>query len=320
MEKRIDYLRLSVTDRCNLNCFYCTPLEKAQFLTHNEVLRYEEMVRIVSAFVTLGVRNVRITGGEPLIKRDIASLIKMLKEIKGLQDLAMTTNGVYLKDMARPLKVAGLDRVNISLDTLKKENYISVTGGDYFEDVWSGIVGALEVGLHPVKLNVVVVKGVNDDEISEFVRLALRYPLHIRFIEFFPTSKRSEEITSRLIKTDEVKKKIVGHFGEMKRAFGIKGNGPAEYYKLRDSKGLIGFISGFSGDFCNRCNRVRVDCGGKVSPCLFSGYICELLPVVRSGGADEELFDCIKEVFEMKTRYNKNTMNGCKIEMSNIGG
>lgn len=321
MGKEVNYLRLSITDRCNLDCIYCNPLEKDRFLSHDEVLRYEEMVRLVNAFVSLGIRKVRITGGEPLIKRNITDLIRMLKEIRGLEELAMTTNGVFLKNIACQLKVAGLDRVNISIDTLQKERYKTITGRDCFDDVWEGIYNALEVGLSPVKLNVVVMKGINDDEVLDFAQLSFRYPLlGVRFIEFFPTAKRSEDLSRYIMKNLEIKERIINHFGQMKRTFEIKGNGPAEYYKLKHSKGFIGFISSYSGNFCNQCNRVRVDCAGRISPCLFSGYIYDLQQVLRNGKNDGELSTIIKNVFEMKSRYSKKAVNVCKVEMSSIGG
>lgn len=322
MEKnrRIDYLRLSITDRCNLKCIYCTPIDKNRFFTRKEVLRYEEMARLVNVFVTLGVRKVRITGGEPLIKRGVTRLIRMLRDIRGLEEISMTTNGVYLKDIAYQLKEAGLDRVNISLDTLKKSRYISITGMDCFEDVWAGIHRALEVGLCPVKLNVVVMKGINDDELLDFVRLTLEYPLIVRFIEFFPTDRLSGELPGYVIRSCELKEKIVDCFGEMRRDLEIRGNGPAVYYRLKESRGPIGFISGFSSDFCNGCNRIRVDCAGRLSPCLFSGYILDLKRVLRSENGKERLPGYIRDVFKMKSLYSKNRMNIDKIEMSNIGG
>jgi len=318
--QRIDYLRLSITDRCNLRCIYCQPVDRNQFFTRNEVLRYEEMARLVNVFVELGVKKVRITGGEPLIKKNVTSLIRMLREIRGLEDISMTTNGVYLKDMAYQLKEAGLDRVNISLDTLRKVKYISITGRDCFEDVWAGIHKALEVGLNPVKLNVVVMKGINDDELLDFVRLTLEYPLIVRFIEFFPTDRLSKELVDYVIRSCEIKEKIVDCFGEMRRDLRIRGNGPAMYYRLKESIGPIGFISGFSSNFCNACNRIRVDCTGRLSPCLFSGYILDFKRVLRSENWRERLPGYIRDVFEMKSLYSKNRMNINKIEMSSIGG
>ncbi|MFH1776488.1 MAG: GTP 3',8-cyclase MoaA [Candidatus Omnitrophota bacterium] len=320
MEKNIDYLRLSVTDRCNLNCLYCNPLEKGQFLTHDQVLRYEEMYRLVKICVRWGIRAVRITGGEPLIKKNITRLIRMLKQIKELKELTMTTNGVYLKDTAGELKAAGIDRINVSIDTLQKEKYKAITGADCFEQVWQGIGETLKAGLAPVKLNVVVLKGINDDEVLDFARLTFKYPLSIRFIEFFPTNRRTEELAHYIIGNLEIKKKLITYFGEMRKAAEIKGRGPAEYYQYKDAKGLIGFINSYSKDFCNQCNRVRIDCAGRVSPCLFSGHIYDLRQALRNGKNDYELGMLINNVFEMKAGYNKKTKNNCKIEMSSIGG
>lgn len=320
MEKKLDYLRLSVTDKCNLDCLYCNPLEKESFLSRDDVLSYEEMVRLVNLFVGLGIKKVRITGGEPLIKRNITGLIMMLKQINGLEELTMTTNGVFLKDMAYQLKAAGLDRINISIDTLKKERFKTITGKDCFDDVWQGICNAIQAGLRPVKLNVVVMEGVNDDEVLDFARLTFEYPLSVRFVEFFPTTKRSEALSRYIIKNAEIKKRIITSFGHMERTFKIKGNGPAEYYQLKDAQGSIGFISSYSRDFCNQCNRVRLDCAGRISPCLFSGHICDLRKILHGENNDDELSRIIRNVFEMKPGFTKHIANGYKVEMSSIGG
>lgn len=320
MKKTVDYLRLSITDRCNLNCLYCTPLQKEEFLNHDDVLRYEEMVRLVRIFVESGIRKVRITGGEPLIKKNVVDLVKMLRSIKDLEEISMTTNGVYLKNIAGDLKEAGLERVNVSLDTLNRKKYNMLTGGDYFEEVFSGIMKALEVGFSPVKLNIVLMKGLNDDEIFDFVRLVFKYPISVRFIEFFQTSKRSGEFVSCTIRNSEVKEKIENSFGKMENFSDIKGNGPAEYYKLKDAKGTVGFISSSSKDFCSECNRVRVDCAGRVSPCLFSGYTFDFKPLLRSTRDDREITSQVNKLLKMKSGYNKRIKNSCGIEMSSIGG
>jgi len=316
----VDYLRLSLTDRCNLNCVYCTPLERSQFFSRDEVLSYEEITKAVSVFVKAGVRKLRLTGGEPLIKKNIAGLIKMLRMIGALEEIAMTTNGVYLKGLASPLKEAGLDRVNISIDTLKKEKFKSITGFDYFDNVWAGIKESLRVGLDPVKLNVILMKGVNDDEILDFVRLTFEQPLVIRFIEYFPANKRSSGLSNALIKTHALKEKIISHFGAIGRIPGVRGNGPAKYYKLKDSKGAIGFISSSSANFCDTCNRVRLDCAGRIRPCLFSGPAYDMKPLLRGIQSDEELLKGIKEVFKMKSRFHKDMSAGHQLEMSGIGG
>jgi len=320
MGEKIDSLRLSVTDRCNLNCIYCTPLKKSKFLSKGEVLRYEEMVKLVYLFVKAGIRKVRITGGEPLIKKDIITLIKMLRGIEGIEDVSMTTNGVYLESLAGQLKEAGLNRVNVSLDTLKRERFKNITGSDSFDDVWNGIKEALNIGLYPVKLNVILMRGINDEEMLDFVRLTFRYPLIVRFIELYPTNERSERLTAYLVTNYEVMEKISNHFGKVQWISGIKGNGPAQYYRLKDAEGTVGFISGFSENFCNGCNRIRVDCAGRISLCLFSGYVSEMREQLRSGEDEEYLLSCIRELLSKKSQYKKNITNRCKIEMSSIGG
>ena len=316
----VNYLRFSLTDRCNLNCVYCTPLQKSQYLSHDEVLNYEEITRVVALFVKAGVRKLRLTGGEPLIKKNIIGLIKMLKIIDGLEEISMTTNGVWLKGLASRLKDAGLDRVNISINTLKKEKFRSITGFDYFDDVWAGINEALEVGLNPVKLNIILMKGLNNDEVLDFARLTFKYPLIIRFIEFFPTNKRSSGLLNTLIETQALKERIISYFGVIRSISGVRGNGPAEYYKFEDSAGAIGFISGSSTNFCDRCNRVRIDCVGKIYPCLFCGPTHDIKPLLRGTHNDEKLLQYIKEMFKTKVRFRKDVSVGYQFEMSNIGG
>ena len=316
----VDYLRLSLTDRCNLNCVYCTSLQKSQFLSRDEVLSYEEIARAVVLFVKAGVRKLRLTGGEPLIKKNITGLIKMLKIIDGLEEISLTTNGVCLKGLASRLKRAGLDRVNISIDTLKKEKFKIITGFDYFDDVWAGIKKSLELGLNPVKLNVILMKGLNDDEVLDFARLTLEYPLIIRFIEFFPTNKRSLRLSDTLIETQILKERIISCFGAIRSISGVKGNGPAEYYKLKNSNGAIGFISSSSADFCDRCNRVRIDCAGRIYLCLFCGPTHDLKPLLRGAQNDGQLLEYIKEVFKIKSKFRKDISARHQLEMSSMGG
>ncbi len=321
MENNIDYLRLSLTDKCNLNCMYCTPLEKNQFLDRNEVLTYEEMTRIVILFAQLGIRKLRLTGGEPLIKRDIIDFVGMLRDTGALEEITMTTNGVYLQDRADKLKRSGLDRINISIDTLKRERFEAITGFDFFDDVWKGVEKALEAGLDPVKLNVVLMKGINDDEIADFAQLTLDRPLIVRFIEFFPTNKRSMKYAGSSLKSDEVKKRITGHFGMLESVSGVKGNGPSDYYKLAGSKGLVGLISSYTENFCNNCNRVRIDCAGRISPCLFSGHTHDMRPILRSGRFDDEaLVRMMRDALKIKSRYRKDKLRNGQLEMSSIGG
>jgi cyclic pyranopterin phosphate synthase len=317
---KIDYLRLSITDRCNLNCIYCTPIERDQFLTHEEVLRYEEMAKIVGFFVKAGVRKVRITGGEPLIKKGIIDLVRLIKEIDGVEELSMTTNGVYLKSYAQQLREAGLNRINVSLDTLKKEKFKFITGLDCFDNVWEGIEEAFRIGFLPLKLNVIPMKGINDDEILDFARLTLKYPVVVRFIEFFPVNRRSDALMSSLIKSDVIKEEITEEWGRMEPVSEMKGNGPARYYQFKSGKGVVGFISGSTTNFCDQCNRIRIDCAGRVSPCLFSGCIYDTRSLIRDNKRDDEIIARVKQIFNVKSQYRKETIDKRKIEMSSIGG
>lgn len=320
-DKKIDYLRLSLTDRCNLNCRYCTPLEKRQFLAREEVLRYEEMVRLLSLFVKIGVRKLRITGGEPLLKKDIAELIEMFKTVEGLAEIAMTTNAVYLEGLAGRLKQAGLDRLNVSIDTLKREKFEYITGYDGFAQVWSGICSAIDAGFHPLKLNVVVMKGINDDEIADFARLTFAYPVIVRFIEFFPVNKRSLRLSECLLTTDKIMEQITARIGALEETGGVSGNGPAEYFKIRGTNGIIGFISSYSRNFCAECTRIRMDCAGRISPCLFSGHTHDARRLLRSGKDDAALLEYLKGAITIKPEYKKyQGKNAHSVEMSSIGG
>ncbi|MFH1593823.1 MAG: GTP 3',8-cyclase MoaA [Candidatus Omnitrophota bacterium] len=317
---RIDYLRLSLTDRCNLDCIYCNPLQRNKFLNRNEVLSYEEMAKAASLFVKAGVRNLRLTGGEPLLKKDIVHLLKMLKGINGLDDISMTTNGILLNRMAGDLKQAGLDRVNISIDTLKRKRFAQITGSDHLEEVLNGIKMAEKVRLDPVKLNVILMKGINDDELPDFIRLAIKHTLIVRFIEFFPTNKRSLRLRGLLINNTDVKERIASGFGKLEKVYGIKGNGPAEYYRLGNSKGLIGFISSASENFCNGCNRIRMDCAGRIRPCLFSDYSHDMKPLLREPNNGEASLKFIREIFKAKSEYRRSNVPDGQLEMSSIGG
>ncbi|MFH2138546.1 MAG: GTP 3',8-cyclase MoaA [Candidatus Omnitrophota bacterium] len=320
IKRPIDYLRLSITDWCNLNCMYCTPLEKDQFLHHDDVLRFEEMTRLVRLFAMQGIRKVRITGGEPLIKRGVADLVRMLKNIGILDEISMTTNGILLKDLVVDLKAAGLDRINISLDTLKKDRFIKICGKDALDEVWRGIKEAIKCGLDPVKLNVIPMKGINDDEIVDFARLTLEYPLSIRFIEFFHTNQRSEKLLKSLVPSQQTKQDIINSLGELEPVNTVWGNGPAKYYKLSKAKGAIGFISGSTSTFCEDCSRIRVDCAGKISPCLFSGHICDARTLLRGDIADDRIQEKIADILKNKSKYSKFTIDDRKIEMSTLGG
>ena len=317
---QIDYLRISITDRCNLNCLYCNPNRRISFLQKEDILSYKEMAKVVELFSVKGISKVRLTGGEPLIRKDIASFIRMLKNIKNIKDISITTNGVLLKYMVKDLKIAGLNRVNISLDTLKADRFKLITRGENYFDVWDGIKKSIEEGLNPVKINVVLLKGINDDEILDFAKLSLEFPLIIRFIELFPVNSRlKESFGSMIINNEDVKQEIIKNFGELESVSNVRGNGPAVYYKIKNSLGNIGFISSFSEDFCDRCNRIRIDSTGRIFPCLFSEPIYDVKKLIRTKAIDE-IFKLIDKITKTKSLYRKRNIKDYKVEMSSIGG
>jgi len=316
----IDYLRLSLTDRCNLNCLYCTPREKASFLKHEDLLRHEELARAAAAFVSCGVKKIRLTGGEPLLRKNIVGLVKMLKAISGLKELAMTTNGVLLAPLAGELRAAGLDRVNVSLNSLNPAAYQRITGAGSLEDAWDGLMAARKAGFSEVKLNMVVMKGVNDAEIPEFARLAMDFPVSVRFIEFFQTSERSAQLRDAYLSSAETRKRIEAVYGPLQEVPPGPTDGPAHVYRRQGARGKLGFISGRSDYFCGACNRVRMDCTGKVYPCLFSPSTHTLKDLLRAGAPDEALADHIKKIFLVKSEYKRDSSTAGHIEMSSLGG
>ncbi|MEA1972789.1 MAG: GTP 3',8-cyclase MoaA [Candidatus Cloacimonadota bacterium] len=322
MEKfiKVDYLRISITDHCNLNCIYCNPLQKNKFLQRKEILSYEEILRIVKIFEKLGISKIRLTGGEPTIRPDLCSFISQLSKTN-INEISMTTNGVELYKLSKKLKNSGLDRLNISLDSLDRKKYEEIAGEDKFDQVWSGIMKSLEVGFTPLKINVVLIKGKNDDEILDFARLTLDYPLHIRFIELFKTNNRLEEQQSKSMKSEEAKKIIEDVYGKLSSTKQVIGNGPSQNFQLKNSKGSIGFISNLSENFCGNCNRLRMDSSGKIAPCLFSGYLYDLKPLLRGNYSDKKIKNFMREIIENKSNYNKYKNSNFEfVEMSSIGG
>ena len=320
----IDYLRISITDRCNLNCLYCKPMEKRTLLAHDDILRYEEMIKIVELFSECGIRKVRITGGEPLIKKNVTSLIKGIKNLPLVDEVAITTNGVLLPKLANGLKSAGLDRINISLDTLKNERYKKITGFNKLEDALLGIKSAKKAGFKDIKLNVVLMKNFNDEELTDFIEFATKENLILRFIELFETNRQIMDFQGKTVSTQEVKKTIEASIGILEKIKNetINGNGPSNYFslKLKNKKVRIGFISNNSSNFCNDCTRLRMNSTGKISPCLFSGFTHDLKKLLRNGKSDSELMDYIKDIVLHKTDYTKQKKSCGDIEMSSIGG
>lgn len=315
----IDYLRISVTDRCNLRCIYCMPACGVDKVPHRRILSYEEIIRIVKISADLGVKKIRLTGGEPLIRKDIVSLVQAISQIKGIEDLSMTTNGILLKQYAKALIEAGLKRINISLDSLKPTRFAEITRGGNLHDVLQAI--ELCQTLEPIKINMVPIKGLNDDEIEDFARLTYDFNYHVRFIEFMPIGSRELWSKDKVLSTDEIKQRV-GFLGNLKPVK-IRKNGPARYYKLEGAKGVIGFISPITHHFCEDCNRLRITSDGKIRPCLFSESELDLKSAMMLGCTDEELERLLRLAVAIKPqRHNIDSLasfDNLK-NMSKIGG
>jgi len=294
-QRQINYLRISVTDRCNLRCVYCMPEGGVKSVPHEEVLTIEEIVEVVAAGVPLGIKKVRLTGGEPLIRRGILDLVRKLRDIPEIDDIALTTNGMLLEKMAGGLKEAGVNRVNISLDTLKPARYQRITRGGNLNQAWRGINAALDKDLQPVKINTVAIRGFNDDELVDLARLTIEKPLHVRFIELMPIGTSGEWAGGRYIPTAEVQELITGALGNLTEEKMVTGNGPAHYGRLPGALGTVGFISAVSNHFCSRCNRLRLTATGQLRPCLFSGRETDIKKALRSGAGREELTQIFRE-------------------------
>lgn len=268
MGRKINYLRISVTDLCNLRCKYCMPEEGLCKKSHKDILRIEEIENIVREGAKLGINKVRITGGEPLVRRGIIELIGKISRIDGINDLAITTNGLLLEKYAKQLKDAGLKRVNISIDSLDKEKYKEITRGGNINDVLKGIEAAIKAKLTPIKLNIVLIGGFNDDEIGDFVNLTRDYEIDVRFIELMPLGEASTWAKSHFIPNTLV----LDRFPELMALCKGDKSSPAEYYKLPNGKGKVGLINPISSHFCSSCNRIRITSDGKIKPCLHSNY------------------------------------------------
>jgi GTP 3',8-cyclase len=286
--RNLNYLRLSVTDLCNLRCCYCMPESGVEKIEHQEILSYEEMLLIIQAAAAEGMSKIRLTGGEPLIRKDIVNFIGDLKKIKGIDDIRITTNGVLLKEKARELLEVGVRRVNISLDTLDRKKFEQITGRDFLPQVMEGIRGALLHGFEKVKINVVVIAGVNDDEMMDIARLIFDYPLDIRFIEFMPLGRMGFWRPDKFISTREMKS-IIKPLGSLVPDAPGLNDGPARVYSIPGAQGRIGFISPLTEHFCASCNRLRLTADGKLRLCLLSELEVDIKKELRSGAGKEEI-------------------------------
>jgi len=322
----ISYLRISVTDRCNLRCIYCMPQEGAPWRPHEEIMRYEEIETIVRAAAELGISKVRLTGGEPLVRLDIVDLVRKIARIPGIDDLAMTTNGVLLARYAEELAQAGLQRVNISLDTLDAERFRRITRRGALADVLAGIEAAREAGLEPIKINTVVIRGMNDDEVVDLAAKTLEAGWwNIRFIELMPVGNgglMTEAWEEKVVTAQEIRERIEAALGEPEPAKMSVGGGPARYYRLPGAKGTIGFITPISEHFCYKCNRLRLTADGQLRPCLLSDYEIDLRTPLRQGADAEQIKGLILKGIENKPM--RHHLDECQLPerraMSEIGG
>jgi len=301
---RSDYLRVSLTDRCNLNCIYCRPKGRVKLIRREELLSFEEIVDFIKFLTNFGLRKVRLTGGEPLLRKDVVKLIEMIAGVEKIKDIALTTNGIILEKFARKLKKAGLSRVNISLDTLNKEKFIKITGSDKLPEVIRGIKAAKEAGLEPVKVNVVALKGLNDNEVLDFVDFALKNSLILRFIEYMPIKGVGDR--NWHISNEKVKKIIERRWGRLEPV-SFYGPGPARYFKFKKASLKLGFISPVTSPFCHTCSRLRLSADGKLKPCLVSDYEVDIKKALR----DENESFRLKEIIDFVERYKAKKRKSC---------
>lgn len=287
--RNINYMRVSVTDRCNLRCVYCMPLQGVQLRPRDQYLSYDELLRVIETGLTLGIDRIRVTGGEPLVRPGLVEFLAKLKPM-GIKDLSVSTNALMLKEMAKDLKDAGVDRVNISLDTLQPERFHKMARlASDPTPVLEGIDAALAAGMEPVKLNMVVIRGWNDDEIVDMARLTIDKPIHVRYIEVMPFSEAYEFTWENLVPAAEMRERLMDAFEDLEPVReGIRGNGPAKYWRIPGAKGTVGFISAVTECFCGDCNRIRLSADGMINPCLGHVHEVDLKPLLRDPAAPPE--------------------------------
>lgn len=295
-QRKHDYLRLSITDRCNLRCVYCMPKGGMTFFPRDQVLSQDEIIQLVKNFVALGITKVRLTGGEPLVRRDVVEIVRRIHEIPEIEDISMTTNGLYLSRKAHELREAGLDRLNISLDTFKPEVYKQITRGGNIRQVQMGIAAAAKEGFKQIKLNVVLIKGQNDDEVLDFIRYTKDHNVNVRFIEFMPIGNSEEAWSSEFVSLanvfDQCKAAGIDY-----RPIRLPGNGPSDNYQIPGYQGSFGLIHPISGRFCENCNRLRITADGYIKACL---YWNEEINVRETIGDFEKFRQVIQQALDNK--------------------
>jgi cyclic pyranopterin phosphate synthase len=314
--RKVNYLRLSITDRCNLRCFYCIPGGKWEKLPAPEILRYEEMLHLAGVAVAQGIRKIRVTGGEPLVRRGVVEFIQGLHQVRGLQEVCLTTNGVLLGDLAPALYATGLRHLNLSLDTMRRTRYRELTGSDNFQEVITGLEKAASLGFNPIKINCVVLKDLNDDELLDFARLAQERPFQVRFIEFMPAVSR-EKWTRHFLPMAEVRRRLAS-LGPGEPVVQESVAGPARIFRFPGFQGELGFISTISEHHCPACNRLRITAAGSLRPCLFGASELDLKGPLRQGASDAALGEIFQEAMRRKVAAREDFLSGRA--MVSIGG
>lgn len=318
--RRLNYLRISVTDRCNLRCHYCMPVEGLQFHPKDEILTFEEIVRLVQVANKLGIDRARITGGEPLVRQDLPLLIRMLHQETQLKEISMTTNGMLLEHFAAELAAAGLDWINVSLDSLREKRFHQITRFGQLDTVLRGIECAAQAGIRPIKLNTLILKDFNDDELDELVRLTLEQELIVRFLELMPIGEgvRLGHLGSYLDLT-QAKQQLIRRYG-LVPAEVSRGNGPAKYWQIPGAKGMIGFITPISDKYCDGCNRVRLTSNGEIWPCLAYDIHVKLGAAIKVG--DLEAIEAgLRQAAQIKPAgHHWETGQVTQTVMSSLGG
>ena len=320
--RRVEYLRISVTDKCNLRCVYCMPEEGLPWLKRGEILSYEEIFEIARVMAGMGLRRLRITGGEPLVRRDLPRLVAALRRIPEIDDISLSTNAVLLADVADELRSSGVQRVNISLDSLRPERVDAIsrrTGS--WRKIMNGLRAAEEVGFSPIKINVVLIKGRNDDEIEDFAEITRERPWHVRFIELMPTGANLDLSANSYVSCREALRRVRA-LGEIEPSPGPKGNGPATYFRFPRAPGSVGVITPMSHNYCDRCNRMRLTAAGQLRPCLFGEIETNLRDPLRAG---EDIRPLIEDTLRIKPERHYLTQgsavgSGGLVALSQTGG
>ena len=316
-------LRMSVTDRCNIRCFYCMPEENVEFKPRDEILTFEELIRFARINSELGVNKIRLTGGEPLVRKDLSELIRELHQLNGIADIALTTNAVLLADQAEVLKQAGLDRINISLDTLSDETFFRISRRRGIDKVLEGIRAAQEVGMKTIRLNAIAIRGLTENEILPLAHFAIERSLELRFIEFMPLDADDNWGSQAVLTGQEIRRTLEKEFGTLLKADRPDASQPAVDFKFASGEGRIGFINPVSEPFCDSCNRLRITAEGKVRNCLFSIAEWDARQMLRDGSSDTQIEQLVRDcVANKKPAHGIDTPDFEKPEraMYQIGG